>query len=307
MKIRILIFFSLLSLLVKAQTCYTSFPGNLTRMFVSPLYITMEKLKVVGPLNCNTDIETLRIFSGKEEKPLTVLDLEDAYFCSEEGLFSIDESIDEVGKINYIPDYLFASFKLRRIVIPSITTIINKYAFSDCIYLQNVVFPKNLQRIEEYAFWNCDLKQIELPENLKYIGRKAFSKCNLVSKIIIPASVEEVDYDAFEDVGAYFPADIWMYSNVPPSIPNLCSVYCSNNKITLHVPIGCTEAYAATAWGKAANIVEYDNISAATNIKSNNTSKIEAIYDMNGKRCEKIGKGTYIILYNNKTTKEFRR
>lgn len=305
MKIRLFIFISLLSLLAKAQTTYyTKYPGNLTQFFSSSQDIDTRYLKVIGPLNCDTDIKTLRELSAKEENPITNLDLEDAYFCSEEGQLSIDEPLDVVGKITYIPEYLFTSTQLRRIVLPSITTDICKYAFSGNLRLQNVVFPKSLQRIEEYAFWECNLAEIILPENLKYIGRRAFSGCKLASRIVIPASVEEVDYDAFEDVGHYAPADIWMCSNLPPSIPYLCSVYSSNNRITLHVPIGCTEAYAATAWGKATNIVEYDNISAIPNNSLNTTSKIEAIYDLNGKMCMKKGIGTYIIRYNNKTTKE---
>ena len=54
---------------------------------------------------------------------------------------------------------------------------INRFSFSDCQYLREVVIPDSVDRISEWAFYNCpELRSIRLPKNA-VIGIQAFSDC----------------------------------------------------------------------------------------------------------------------------------
>ena len=66
---------------------------------------------------------------------------------------------------------------LRRVTLTNTTEIPNR-AFSNCYYLEEVVFEKPITSIGEHAFSSCySLKEIELPESLNTVGRWAFEGC----------------------------------------------------------------------------------------------------------------------------------
>ena len=59
-------------------------------------------------------------------------------------------------------------------------------AFSGCVNISEVVFPKNLVAIGRYAFDGCSsLTSINLPKGLIELNRYAFKDCNNVKSIII--------------------------------------------------------------------------------------------------------------------------
>ena len=76
--------------------------------------------------------------------------------------------------------------------------IIREAAFEKCTKLKEVVFGKNLTRINAAAF--LDDKQIEtleLPEGLEIIESQAFQGCKGLKRLIIPNSVSEIGNGAF--------------------------------------------------------------------------------------------------------------
>lgn len=69
---------------------------------------------------------------------------------------------------------------LRKIILNNKCPIkIEKYAFSDCINLQEVWYSEYASIIEEYAFYNCrSLKKIVFSSNGVTIGDYAFQNCH---------------------------------------------------------------------------------------------------------------------------------
>lgn len=90
---------------------------------------------------------------------------------------------------------------LKKIVI---TTGFQKKAricsstFENCISLEEVELPFNLEAINKSAFENCTaLKKINMPEGLQEIGSKAFYSCRNLLSVTIPLSVNSIGYKAF--------------------------------------------------------------------------------------------------------------
>lgn len=69
---------------------------------------------------------------------------------------------------------------------------INRFSFSDCRYLREVVIPDSVDRISEWAFYNCpELRSIRLPKNA-VIGIQAFSGCpKLPAEVLMAGLVGE--------------------------------------------------------------------------------------------------------------------
>ena len=112
---------------------------------------------------------------------------------------------------NYSPpwNYYYSSNKyvkdIKKIVISENVTEIGAFdniigVFCDCINLEEVVLPQNLEKIGEYAFYNCyRLKNIDIPETVTSIGEYAFFGCGYLEEITIPTEVDAIGKDAFGD------------------------------------------------------------------------------------------------------------
>jgi hypothetical protein len=61
--------------------------------------------------------------------------------------------------------------------VPELTEI-SDYAFSGCVYLQEVKIPDSVKKIGKYAFYNCsNLTKIEIPKSIEEIAENAFEGC----------------------------------------------------------------------------------------------------------------------------------
>lgn len=112
---------------------------------------------------------------------------------------------------NYSPpwNYFYSSNKyvknIRKIVISEDVTAIGEFSniagvFCDCVNLEEVVLPQNLEKIGAYAFYNCyRLKNIDIPETVTSIGEYAFFGCGYLEEITIPTGVDVIGKDAFGD------------------------------------------------------------------------------------------------------------
>ncbi len=70
---------------------------------------------------------------------------------------------------------------------------IPKEAFRECILLNDVQLPENLERIGVEAFKECSaLAEIELPSALKHISNWAFSYCEALTQIELPEGLEDL-------------------------------------------------------------------------------------------------------------------
>ena len=69
-------------------------------------------------------------------------------------------------------------------VIPDSVTAIDKYAFGDCIKLEEITIPSSVKTIGIGAFEDCDaLKRINLDVGLISIERWAFGACDKLKTI----------------------------------------------------------------------------------------------------------------------------
>ena len=92
--------------------------------------------------------------------------------------------------------------------IPTGTTWIGDYVFSDSTSLEEVVLPNGLQWIGE-SFGGCSaLCRLTLPNTLTGMGYSAFSGCTLLESVIIPDSVTSMGEYVF---------------------PKTTTIYCSKN------------------------------------------------------------------------------
>ena len=307
MKVKLIVILSFCILFAKAQTIYTSYPGNFANMFSAPEYITMVQAKIIGPLNQTTDIETLRTFCTKNTtKRLTNLDLEDAYFSPQVGQLSVDAPNDNIAMDKTLSPYLFSGFGFKRLVLPSSIDTIGDWALSGCTDLQMLEFPKNLEAIGNYACHQCiNLNEINIPEGLTTIGKYAFEDCSSVQTIKLPSTLTKIGDRAFLGIGI-MPVDVWIYSVTPPKTDApYTSLFGSHwNNVTLHVPMGTTDAYLDTEWGNASEILEFDATTSVSNVLTRSPKQIKEIYDSKGKECIKMDKGVYIIRYSDNTTQK---
>ncbi len=122
--------------------------------------------------------------------------------------------------INRIEERAFCDTKATKIILPDSVTYIGDYAFSSCVYLQEIRLSAKLEYIGTRAFENTSiLKKISLPDSLAEMGEGVFygsgiKTINIPSKltkipaatfvfselteIIIPATVKEIGIGAFE-------------------------------------------------------------------------------------------------------------
>ena len=107
-------------------------------------------------------------------------------------------------------------------------TAIGDYAFQGASQVTSVTLPlTSIKSIGEYAFNDCtSLTEFTLPESITSIGKNAFYYCDKLKHLYVhskdPASYN-VGSNAFSNINR------------------------GGNVCTLHVPTGCTAAYAANA------------------------------------------------------------
>jgi len=74
---------------------------------------------------------------------------------------------------------------------------INRYAFSGCTDIREVIFDSAVSYISEYAFYNCtNLSTITLSQDLSVIGGSAFEGCYRLYEVINNSTLPVAEYEA---------------------------------------------------------------------------------------------------------------
>jgi len=71
--------------------------------------------------------------------------------------------------------------RITYIDIPDTVTFIGGWAFSSCLELQTIIFPRNLEIIDKFAFSGCKPSELDFPESLKEIREGAFMGISIES------------------------------------------------------------------------------------------------------------------------------
>lgn len=138
----------------------------------------------------------------------------------------------------------------KNTIIPLSVTIIGDRAFYGCIDLPNINIPNNVTQIGNEAFYGCkNLTTINLPNSITAIGKEAFSHCNNLTSINIPNRVTTIGWAPFN--GCSNLRSIKCYATKPPVIQS--NFY---EKITIHVPRGCANAYKQAKYWKESTIID---------------------------------------------------
>lgn len=125
--------------------------------------------------------------------------------------------------VSVIGSNVFQNKDVTSVKFPKTITEIQKYAFSGCQNLKEVVIPEGVKTIGVNAFWNCrNLESVSLPSTLKNIDWNAFSatglksvtipesntlstlkekvffQCSELKEVILPISITGIADDTFE-------------------------------------------------------------------------------------------------------------
>ena len=100
-------------------------------------------------------------------------------------------------KITTIDQEAFLKNKLTHITFSDTIENVERYAFSECVYLEEVHFNEGLKIVDEYAFYlSINLKNVTLPTTLETIGMFAFSFTN-IEEVTFPKNIKQIDSYAY--------------------------------------------------------------------------------------------------------------
>ena len=113
----------------------------------------------------------------------------------------------------------------------------------------NTTIPDGIIGIGTCAFYGCTaLKDIKLPASLIYIEDQAFYACSGLTSVVLPAKVNRIERNAFNGCRL---TEVTVEAATPPTIYS--NTFSNPASITLHVPAGSKDAYAAANYWKNFN------------------------------------------------------
>ncbi len=170
--------------------------GTLSEMLPEDNDYVAPGIKVVGPMDID-DLIALKVW------------------CNPCVNFSLDLS---EAIIEEIPENMFYSSHLTRIILPETLKYIRRYAFkSSRLFFVDFSCCKNLISIGYGAFRSCNhLTYIDLSQclSLKDIGLDAFCNSTYISQLILPENLEEFSTAPFEETNITF-------IEIPPSVKKI--------------------------------------------------------------------------------------
>lgn len=82
--------------------------------------------------------------------------------------------------------------------IPDSVTSIRAFAFSECVYLNNIIIPNSVTSIGNAAFGYSDsIKNVTIPNSVVNIGQAIFVDCPSLETIVIPDSITQLTMSMF--------------------------------------------------------------------------------------------------------------
>lgn len=135
---------------------------------------------------------------------------------SKEGFFAVPASVIADGKeipVTEIASNAFSSSWITGVMIPESVKIIGNEAFSECLALEWVEMPAEMESIGYRAFYGCEyLTSITIPEGITELKSAAFQNCKALDFIILPSSLQKISdrvFKACESLsGVQLPADL---------------------------------------------------------------------------------------------------
>ncbi|MBR6121869.1 MAG: leucine-rich repeat domain-containing protein [Prevotella sp.] len=150
-------------------------------------FANVMTLKVSG----NIDSDDIMYMRNKMSN-LHHLDLTDATFVASNKEYATGYKT----KDNSVSGF-FDMLRLRSVKLPASAKVVEKDAFKNCSYLNDVTIPEGIERIEANAFKACALTAIQLPEGISDIGESAFHGCKSLKAVAFPSTLNTIAPNAF--------------------------------------------------------------------------------------------------------------
>ena len=153
--------------------------------------------------------------------------------------------------------------------------------------ITSVSLPIGLTSIGQYAFSYCSaLTGVTIPNSVAIIRDHSFMRCAGLTSISIPNSVTRICSFSFQECTGI--TDIYVYSTTPCTLDNAAFWLVDLSNLTLHVPYGASETYAATNnWNQFTDIVEMLPFASLTSAPTSVTG-----LSYNGTAQELVNAGT---------------
>lgn len=202
---------------------------------------------------------------------------------------------------------------LSSVTLPDGLLKIGSNAFRDCISLKELLIPNTVNSIGSGCFDYSAIEELSIPYGIESIESSLCSHCTGLKKVNLPLTVRSIDNYAFEytaistiylpqyvhSIGVYAFRNcteletIYSYNTTPPSMGTSAFYDSYPEFITLHVPEGCKEKYAAAeGWNKFLTIID-DLPSNSAGIENISSPENTTTYDVFTPAGVKVSSDTY--------------
>lgn len=169
--------------------------------------------------------------------------------------------------------------------------------------------------VSNLAFRNCSqLTEVELSEGIQFVGEQAFDGCESLRELYLPSTMQGFGFNCFAMLRKL--GDVYVFALTPPvggfeyngvmyyeaeSSNAFDGIYLDNEEkgATLHVPVGCREAWDIYPWNMWFRNIVDDAIDGIEEIKDSKDFKDfrDSWFDLSGRKLG--GKPTKPGLYIN--------
>ncbi len=239
--------------------------------------------------------------------PNSVTFIGDGTFKECSGLTSvtIPNSVTNIG------DEVFKNCSsLTSVTIGNSVTSIGDDAFRGCSGLTSVTINRNAFLSKSYSqssnmhhIFGSQVKNYTIGDGVTAIGDYAFSGCSGLTSVTIGNSVTSIGNYTF--AGCTNITKLTSCATTPP----ICGTQALNdiNKwdCTLVVPVGSKSAYLAADQWKDFFFIKESDVTAINRIYDDEAEgRIIGIYDLNGRKLERLQRGMNIVRMSDGTTKK---
>lgn len=160
----------------------------------------LDSLKNIYSLKVSGTINSYDIMIMRNQMPnLLDIDLSDAYIVANDYEYTKGYH----SKKDTLTAYSFTGTgtHICKAILPNSVVCIEENVFNTP-YLQEVILPKNAQKVDNKAFYGCSaLRSVTMGDKVTHIGDQAFFDCRALRSINLPESLTSIGESAFQGTG----------------------------------------------------------------------------------------------------------